>query len=40
MESVYFMVSSSSAKYPGQGTKIEQLFNKGIKYNLFVEISH
>ena len=34
------MVHSSSAKHPEQGAIIEMPFNNGVKYNLFVEISH
>ena len=40
MESVYFMVHSSSAKHPQQETITELPFNKGVKYNVFIEISH
>ena len=40
MESVYFMVYFSSAKHPELGTIIEMAFKKGVKYNLFVKISH
>ena len=40
MESAYFMVYSSSTKHPEQGKIIELPFNKGVKYNIFVEISH
>ena len=34
------MVYSSSAKHPEQKTIIDLPFNKEVKYNIFVEISH